>query len=132
MDLEIEPGQLAALVGPSGAGKTTMTYLVPRFYDVDRGAVEIDGRPCRLKLESLGEIVGMVTQETYLFNTSIRENLLYGKPDATEEQLEAAARAAFIHDRIEELPDGYDTVVGERGYRMSAGRSSGWPSPGSS
>jgi ATP-binding cassette subfamily B protein len=122
VDLEIQPGQLAALVGPSGAGKTTMTYLVPRFYDVDRGAVEIDGRPVnRLRLESLGEIVGMVTQETYLFNTSIRENLLYGNPDATEEQLVAAARAAFIHDLIEELPEGFDTVVGERGYRMSGG-----------
>jgi ATP-binding cassette subfamily B protein len=122
VDLEIEPGQLAALVGPSGAGKTTMTYLVPRFYDVNRGAVEIDGTPVAgIKLQSLGEMVGMVTQETYLFNTSIRENLLYGNPDATEDQLEAAAKAAFIHDLIEELPDGFDTVVGERGYRMSGG-----------
>jgi ATP-binding cassette, subfamily B, bacterial len=122
VDLEIEPGQLAALVGPSGAGKTTMTYLVPRLYDPTRGRVEIDGRPVdRITLESLGEAVGMVTQETYLFNTSIRENLLYGNPEATEEQLEAAARAAFIQERIEELPDGFDTLVGERGYRMSGG-----------
>jgi ATP-binding cassette, subfamily B, bacterial len=122
VDLEIEPGQLAALVGPSGAGKTTMTYLVPRLYDPTRGRVEIDGRPVdRITLESLGEAVGMVTQETYLFNTSIRENLLYGNPEATEEQLEAAARAAFIHERIMELPDGFDTLVGERGYRMSGG-----------
>ena len=122
VDLEVEPGQLAALVGPSGAGKTTMTYLVPRFYDVNRGSVEIDGIPVeRIKLESLGNIVGMVTQETYLFNTSIRENLRYGNPEATDEQLEAAARAAFIHELIEELPDGFDTVVGERGYRMSGG-----------
>jgi ATP-binding cassette, subfamily B, bacterial len=122
VDLEIEPGQLAALVGPSGAGKTTMTYLVPRFYDVNRGSVEIDGLPVeRIKLESLGNIVGMVTQETYLFNTSIRENLRYGNPEATDEQLEAAARAAFISDLIEELPEGFDTVVGERGYRMSGG-----------
>jgi ATP-binding cassette subfamily B protein len=122
VDLEIEPGQLGALVGPSGAGKTTMTYLVPRFYDPNRGAVEIDGTSVgQIALESLGEIVGMVTQETYLFNTTIRENLLYGNPDATEEQLEAAAGAAFIHDRIMELPDGFDTLVGERGYRMSGG-----------
>jgi ATP-binding cassette subfamily B protein len=122
VSLEVQPGQLAALVGPSGAGKTTITYLIPRFYDVQRGSVEIDGDDVRgVKLDSLGEIVGMVTQETYLFHTSIRENLRYGKPGATDEELEAAARAAFIHDRIMELGDGYDTVVGERGYRMSGG-----------
>ena len=84
--------------------------------------MEIDGVDVReVKLESLGEIIGMVTQETYLFHTSIRQNLLYGKPDASQEEIEAAARAAFIHDRIAELADGYDTVVGERGYRMSGG-----------
>ena len=121
-DLEIQPGQLAALVGPSGAGKTTMTYLVPRMYDVNEGSVEIDGTDVReIKLASLGEIIGMVTQETYLFHTSVRTNLLYGKPGATQEELEAAAKAAFIHDRIMEMPDGYNTVVGERGYRMSGG-----------
>src|SRR5207244_1922268 len=119
---EIKAGQLAALVGPSGAGKTTITYLIPRFYDVQRGAVEIDGMDVRnTKLESLGEVIGMVTQETYLFHDTVRRNLLYGKPDATDEELDAAARAAFIHDRIMEMPEGYDTVVGERGYRMSGG-----------
>ncbi|MDQ3618725.1 MAG: ABC transporter ATP-binding protein/permease [Actinomycetota bacterium] len=122
VDLTVKPGQLLALVGPSGAGKTTMTYLIPRLYDVDRGSVKIDGIDVRdIRLESLGEIVGMVTQETYLFNASIRRNLAYGNPDATDEQLEAAARAAYIYDRIAELPDGFDSVVGERGYKMSGG-----------
>jgi ATP-binding cassette, subfamily B, bacterial len=118
----IEPGQLAALVGPSGAGKTTMTYLVPRLYDVQRGAVKIDGVDVRnLKLESLGDLIGVVTQETYLFHTTIRRNLLYGRPDATEEELDAAAHAANIDERIAELPEGYDTIVGERGYKLSGG-----------
>ncbi|HEY7093958.1 MAG TPA: ABC transporter ATP-binding protein, partial [Ktedonobacterales bacterium] len=115
-------GKLTALVGPSGAGKTTMTYLVPRLYDVESGAVEIDGRDVRdITLESLGELIGVVTQETYLFHTTIRENLRYAKPDATDEDLERAARAAAIHERISELPEGYDTVVGERGYKLSGG-----------
>jgi ATP-binding cassette subfamily B protein len=122
VDLQIEAGQLAALVGPSGAGKTTMTYLVPRMYDVIEGAIEIDGADVRkIKLESLGEIIGIVTQETYLFHTTIRRNLLYGNPDATQDDMEAAARSAFIYDRIMELDEGFDTVVGERGYRMSGG-----------
>jgi ATP-binding cassette subfamily B protein len=95
---------------------------VPRLYDVQRGRVTIDGVDVRdLSLETLGDAIGVVTQETYLFHTTIRRNLLYGKPDATPEGLEAAARAANIHDRILELPEGYDTVVGERGYKLSGG-----------
>lgn len=122
VSFDLLPGQLAALVGPSGAGKTTMTYLVPRLYDVDSGSVEIDGHNVKdLTLASLSELVGMVTQETYLFHASVRENLLYACPDATEEEIIAATKAAAIHDRIMELDDGYDTIVGERGYKLSGG-----------
>ncbi|HST86795.1 MAG TPA: ATP-binding cassette domain-containing protein, partial [Ktedonobacterales bacterium] len=118
----IKPGQLAALVGPSGAGKTTVTYLVPRLYDVDSGEVEIDGHNVKdVALASLGSLVGMVTQETYLFHASIRENLLYARTDATDEEMIAATKAAAIHDRIMDLDDGYDTIVGERGYKLSGG-----------
>ena len=122
IDFEAQPGQLVALVGPSGSGKTTTTYLIPRLYDVDEGAVEIDGVDVRrIKLASLGHVVGVVTQETYLFHASVRENLIYARPEATDAELEAAARAAAMHDRIMELPEGYDTIVGERGYKLSGG-----------
>jgi ATP-binding cassette, subfamily B, bacterial len=122
VSFDVRPGQLAALVGPSGAGKTTITYLVPRLYDVESGAVTIDGHDVRdVTLESLGEVIGVVTQETYLFHTTIRENLRYARPDATDAELEQAAQAAAIHDRIMELPEKYDTVVGERGYKLSGG-----------
>jgi len=122
IDLEAQPGELVALVGPSGAGKTTTTYLIPRLYDVDSGSVAIDGIDVRkIKLASLGEIVGVVTQETYLFHSSVRDNLLYARPEATEDELVAAATAAAMHDRIMELPEGYDTIVGERGYKLSGG-----------
>ena len=122
VDFEAAPGELVALVGPSGSGKTTTTYLIPRLYDVDSGAVEIDGIDVRrIKLESLGALVGVVTQETYLFHNTVRENLMYARPEATQEELETATRAAAIHDRIIELPKGYDTIVGERGYKLSGG-----------
>ena len=122
VDLDVKPGQLAALVGPSGAGKTTISYLIPRLYDSTSGTVSIDGIDVRqIRLESLARIVGYVSQDSYLFHASIRENLLYGNPDATEQELHEAAKAAYIHDRVMEFPDGYDTVVGERGYRLSGG-----------
>ncbi|MFZ0180814.1 MAG: ABC transporter ATP-binding protein [Candidatus Dormiibacterota bacterium] len=118
----VKSGQLAAIVGPSGAGKTTISYLIPRLYDVTKGAVLLDGMDVRdYTIASLANAISMVTQETYLFHASVRRNLMYAKPDATQEELEAAARAAFIHDRIVALDDGYDTLVGERGYRMSGG-----------
>lgn len=117
-----EPGSLVALVGPSGAGKTTMTYLIPRLYDVTRGRVSVDDVDVTdVVLEELMSHIGVVTQETYLFHDTIAANLRYARPQASDGQLEAAARAANIHDFISGLPDGYDTVVGERGYRLSGG-----------
>jgi ATP-binding cassette subfamily B protein len=122
ISLTVEPGQLAAIVGPSGSGKTTMTYLVPRFYDVNEGAVLIDGTDVRdLTMGSVAEAVGMVTQEPYLFHGSIRDNIAYAKPEASAEEIEQAARDANIHDRIMSFPEGYETITGERGYRLSGG-----------
>jgi ATP-binding cassette subfamily B protein len=118
----IQPGQLAALVGPSGAGKTTLTYLVPRLYDPTQGRILLDGHDLRdVTVDSLSRQIGMVTQENYLFHDTIRTNLTYAKLDATQAKLEEACRAANIHDFIADLPDGYDTIVGERGYRLSGG-----------
>jgi ATP-binding cassette, subfamily B, bacterial len=122
LSFEITPGQLVALVGPSGAGKTTLTYLIPRLYDPSEGRILLDGHDLRdLTLESLTKAVGMVTQETYLFHDTVLTNLLYARMDATREQVEAACRAANIHEFIMELSEGYDTIVGERGYRLSGG-----------
>jgi ATP-binding cassette subfamily B protein len=116
------PGQLVALVGPSGAGKTTLTYLIPRLYDPTEGVIRIDGHDLRdVTLDSLSAAIGMVTQETYLFHDTIRTNLTYAKVDATRAEIEAAAKAANIHNFITDLPERYDTIVGERGYRLSGG-----------
>jgi ATP-binding cassette, subfamily B, bacterial len=115
-------GTMTALVGPSGAGKSTIVALVSRLYDPDGGVVSLDGHDLRdLTLVSVADAVGVVSQDTFLFHASLRENLLYAKPSATEEEMIAAARAAQIHGFIESLPEGYDTVVGERGYRLSGG-----------
>jgi ATP-binding cassette subfamily B protein len=118
----VEPGSSVALVGPSGAGKTTIGYLVPRLYDVTGGSVRVSGVDVRqLRQDSLLSSIGIVSQETYLFHATIGENLRYAKPDATDEEIRAAAAGANLHDTIERFPDGYDTVVGERGYRLSGG-----------
>ncbi|MDD9954626.1 MAG: ABC transporter ATP-binding protein [Anaerolineaceae bacterium] len=118
----MEPGQLVALVGPSGAGKSTMTWLIPRLYDPDQGRILVDGKDLRdVTLKSLVRQIGMVTQETYLFHDSIRSNLRYARLDASEEDMKAACRAANIHNFIVDLEKGYDTLVGERGYRLSGG-----------
>ena len=122
IDLEVPPGTTLALVGETGSGKTTLAYLLARLYDTTGGRVAIDGVDVReLSLSSLAEVVGLVSQETYLFHASVRENLRFAKPGATDEEVEAAARAAQIDAMIETLPEGYDTVVGERGYRFSGG-----------
>jgi ATP-binding cassette subfamily B protein len=122
VSFSIQPGQLVALVGPSGAGKTTMTYLIPRLYDPTEGRILLDGHDLRdVTQDSLAAQIGMVTQETHLFHDTIRTNLLYAKMDATQDEIEAACKAANIHEFIIGLPNGYDSVVGERGYRLSGG-----------
>ena len=118
----VDQGQRIALVGPSGAGKSSMVHLVPRLYDVSFGTIQVDDQDIRdISLNSLRGAIGMVTQETFLFHASIRDNLLFARPDASQKELEDACRAAYIHDVIKELPSGYETKVGERGYRLSGG-----------
>jgi ATP-binding cassette, subfamily B, bacterial len=122
VDITIEPGRTVALVGPSGAGKTTMAMLIPRIFDVTEGAIRIDGRDVRdVTLQSLSRAVGVVTQDPHLYHDSIANNLRFARPEATEDDLVRAATGAQIYDLIASLPDGFDTVVGERGYRLSGG-----------
>ncbi|MEV5596414.1 ABC transporter ATP-binding protein [Streptomyces sp. NPDC052496] len=122
IDLTVPAGSSLAVVGPTGSGKSTLSYLVPRLYDVTAGRVTLDGTDVRdLDFDSLARAVGVVSQETYLFHASVADNLRFAKPDATDEEIERAARAAQIHDHIAGLPDGYDTLVGERGHRFSGG-----------
>ncbi|MDG9715581.1 ABC transporter ATP-binding protein [Streptomyces sp. DH24] len=122
IDIAVPAGSSLAVVGPTGAGKSTLGYLVPRLYDVTGGRVTLDGVDVRdLDFDTLARAIGVVSQETYLFHASVADNLRFAKPDATDEELHAAAKAAQIHDRIAALPDGYDTVVGERGHRFSGG-----------
>ena len=123
LDLDIRPGETIALVGPSGGGKSTTCSLLPRFYDVHDGSITIDGQDVReVTQESLRRAIGLVQQDVYLFDGTLRENIAYGRPGATDAEIEDAARRANIHDFIEGLPDGDDTVVGERGSRLSGGQ----------
>ena len=123
LDLEVKAGQVVALVGPSGGGKTTVASLVPRFYDVTAGAITIDGQDVRdLSLSSLRSVIGLVAQDTFLFNDTVERNIAYGRPDITPEQIRRAAETALAHEFIERLPDGYQTVIGDRGTKLSGGQ----------
>jgi ATP-binding cassette subfamily B protein len=123
VDLELEPGKTVALIGHTGSGKTTLASLVPRFYDVTSGRVTIDGADVReVELTSLRRSIGIVAQDPFLFSATVRENLLFGVPDASDEEMERAARLAEAHEFIERLPDGYDTMIGERGITLSGGQ----------
>jgi ATP-binding cassette subfamily B protein len=123
INIEIKNGQTLALVGPSGGGKTTLCHLIPRFYEVDEGAILIDGIDIRdVKVKSLRENIGLVQQDVFIFSGSIRDNIMYGKVDATDEEIMEAAKRANIHDFIETLENGYDTYVGEKGVKLSGGQ----------
>jgi ATP-binding cassette subfamily B protein len=122
ISVTVPAGHSLAIVGETGSGKTTLSYLIPRLYDVTAGSVTIDGTDVRdLSFDALAAAVGMVAQETYLFHASVADNLRFAKPEATDDEIVAAAKVAQIHDHLMSLPDGYDTVVGERGYRFSGG-----------
>jgi ABC-type multidrug transport system fused ATPase/permease subunit len=123
IDLELEAGRIVALIGHTGSGKTTLAALVPRFYDVDRGRVTVDGVDVRdVTLSSLRREIGVIAQDPFLFSATVRENIAFGRPDASEEDVERAARLAQAHEFIDALPEGYDTVIGERGITLSGGQ----------
>jgi subfamily B ATP-binding cassette protein MsbA len=123
LDLEVKAGEVVALVGPSGAGKSTLASLAPRFYDVTGGAITVDGRDVRdISLASLRALIGVVAQDTFLFNDTVAHNIAYGRPATTPADIRAAAETALAHDFIMRLPQGYDTVIGDRGLKLSGGQ----------